>query len=153
MPKTLSIKLAEPGKDVIGVGVGGKEEHADKAEPIGKCELGGNEIGGNEVDDEVEKSSQKTSKSKNLFKFKKTKSGFLPSEARMAFTKLRQAFVTAPIFHHFDPERYIRVETCIKLCYWWSPQSADLRWFGPMASGGLLLSKDDFGWDLVLDSW
>ncbi len=36
---------------------------------------------------------------------------FLTSEARKAFTKLRQAFVEAPILNHFDPERHIRIET------------------------------------------
>lgn len=36
---------------------------------------------------------------------------FLTPEARLAFTKLRQAFTEAPILHHFDPERYICFET------------------------------------------
>ena len=35
---------------------------------------------------------------------------FLTPRARLAFTKLRQAFVKASILYHFDPERYIRVE-------------------------------------------
>ena len=38
-------------------------------------------------------------------------SNFLISEAKLAFSRLRQAFTKAPIFHHFDPERYIRIET------------------------------------------
>ena len=29
----------------------------------------------------------------------------------MAFIKLRQAFIKAPILHYFDPEHHIRVET------------------------------------------
>ena len=37
--------------------------------------------------------------------------GFLTPEARLAFTQLRQAFVEAPILHHFDPESHIRIET------------------------------------------
>ena len=36
---------------------------------------------------------------------------FLTPEARLAFTRLRLAFTEAPILHHFDPERYIRIET------------------------------------------
>ena len=35
---------------------------------------------------------------------------FLTSEARLAFTQLRQAFVKAPILHHFDPESHIWIE-------------------------------------------
>ncbi len=35
---------------------------------------------------------------------------FLTVDARRAFTKLRQAFVKAPILNHLDPERYIRIE-------------------------------------------
>ena len=66
----------------------------------------GRKIDGNEVgDDEVGTKVQKLSKSK------KTESGFLTSGARKAFTKLRQVFIKAPILHHFDPERHIRVET------------------------------------------
>ena len=38
-------------------------------------------------------------------------SRFLTSEAKLAFLRLRQAFTEAPILHHFDPERYIRIET------------------------------------------
>ena len=51
------------------------------------------------------------SKSKNLSKFKKTELGFFKFRARIAFTKLKQAFIKAPILHHFDPERYMRVKT------------------------------------------
>ena len=38
-------------------------------------------------------------------------SNFLTSEAKLAFSRLRQAFTEAPILHHFDPKRYIRIET------------------------------------------
>ena len=38
---------------------------------------------------------------------------FLIPGAKLAFTILRQAFLKAPIFHHFDPERHIRIETDI----------------------------------------
>ena len=37
--------------------------------------------------------------------------GFLTLKARLALTKLRQAFVEAQIFHHFDPESHIWIKT------------------------------------------
>ena len=72
-----------------------------------------NEVDGNGVeDDKVEKKVQKLSKSKNLSKFKKTVGlKFLTLRAKLAFTKLRQAFFKAPILYHFDPERHIWIET------------------------------------------
>ncbi len=36
---------------------------------------------------------------------------FLTPKARKTFTKLRQAFVKAPILNHFDPECHIQIET------------------------------------------
>ena len=36
---------------------------------------------------------------------------FLILRTRLAFTKLRQAFVKALIFYHFDPKYYIWFET------------------------------------------
>ena len=51
------------------------------------------------------------SKSKNLFKSKKmVESDFLTLRARLAFIKLRQAFVKAPIFQRFDLKCHIRIE-------------------------------------------
>lgn len=38
-------------------------------------------------------------------------SKFLTPEAKLAFSRLRQTFTKAPILHHFDPERYIQIET------------------------------------------
>ena len=38
-------------------------------------------------------------------------SSFLSSEAKLAFFRFRQAFTKAPIPYHFDPERYISIET------------------------------------------
>ena len=71
-------------------------------------------IGDDEFDDEgdneVKKKSWNPSKSKNLSKSKKTELGFLISRARMAFTKLSQAFIKALIRNHFDLERHIRVD-------------------------------------------
>ena len=71
-----------------------------------------NEVDGNKVeDDEVRTKVQKSSKSKNLSKSKKTvELDFLTPGAKLVFTKLRQAFFKAPIFHHFDPEYHIRIE-------------------------------------------
>ena len=37
-------------------------------------------------------------------------SNFLTPEAKLAFSRLRQAFTKVPILHHIDPERYIRME-------------------------------------------
>ena len=36
---------------------------------------------------------------------------FLIANARSAYIKLRKAFFEALILNHFDPERYIRIET------------------------------------------
>lgn len=36
--------------------------------------------------------------------------GFFTSAARLAFTKLRQVFVKAPILHHFDPKYHIQMK-------------------------------------------
>ena len=65
--------------------------------------------------------SQKTAKSKKWIWAKKAEASkaknlgqsglFFTANARKAFTKLRQAFVEAPILNHFDPERHIRIET------------------------------------------
>ena len=38
-------------------------------------------------------------------------SNYLTPAAKRAFDQLRQAFTEAPIFQHFDPKQYIRVET------------------------------------------
>ena len=67
------------------------------------------------------KNQAKTTKSKILVKSKnydfpksrteKAGTGFFNPKTRLAFTQLRQAFVKAPIFHHFDPESHIRIKT------------------------------------------
>ena len=41
------------------------------------------------------------------------RSDFCTPKARLAFTKLRQVFVKALIFYHFDSEYHIRIETDI----------------------------------------
>ncbi len=64
------------------------------------------------------KKSKNSAKVKTLKFVKATSPGtalearpFLTPEARLAFTRWRQAFTEAPILHHFDPERNIRIET------------------------------------------
>ena len=37
-------------------------------------------------------------------------SSFLIFEAKLAFSRLRQAFTKAPILHYFDPKRHIQIE-------------------------------------------
>ena len=73
---------------------------------MNNVEVDGGEVG----DDETRKKGRQMSK--NLSKSKKTGgSDFLTLRTRLAFTKLRQAFVKAPILYHFDPKRHIPVET------------------------------------------
>ena len=71
------------------------------------------EVDGSEIeDDEFGNKVQKTSKSKNLSKSKKTVGSldlFTP-RAKLVFTKLRQTFFKAPIIHHFDLEYHIQIE-------------------------------------------
>ena len=89
-----------PGKGEVGVG-------GDSRAGCNGSELDGSKVDGDEVgDDEVGKKVQNSSKSK-----KSVRSDFLTPGAKLAFAKLRQAFVKAPILHHFDPERHIRIET------------------------------------------
>ena len=38
-------------------------------------------------------------------------SSFLTPEAKLAFSRLRQAFTKVPILHYFDPKCYIRIKT------------------------------------------
>ena len=106
MLKTSGGTESKTQPDEGGVGVGGsRAEHGqsklDDGRRINDDEVDSNKVG----DDEVKTKVQKLSKSK------KTESGFLTPGARKAFTELRQAFIKAPILHHFDPERHIRVET------------------------------------------
>ena len=97
------LKTDEPRKGGDGVGCDSR---------AGRDGIDGNgmdnvEVDGGEVEvDEVGKKGRKTSKSK-----KSVGSDFLTPGAKLAFTELRQAFLKAPILHHFDPERHIRIET------------------------------------------
>ena len=98
--------MTRPGKGKVGVGGDSKAGHD-------RSELDGSEVNGGEVgDNEVGKKVQKLFKSKNLSKLKKTLgSDFFTLGAKLAFIELRQEFVKAPILHHIDPKRHIRIET------------------------------------------
>ena len=109
MLKTSSTKSAEPRKGVVG---GGSDSGArrDRGE-LDRSGMDNIEVDCGKVrDDEIGKKGRKTSK--NLSKSKKMVGlDFLTPRAKLAFTKLRQAFVKAPILYHFDPECHIWVET------------------------------------------
>ena len=97
------------GVVIIG---GNSKAGGDKRNPD-RSKLDGDDIDCNEVeDDEVGKRVQKTSKSKNPSKSKKTikSSNFFISGAKLAFTELRQAFFKAPILYYFDLKHHIRIE-------------------------------------------
>ena len=79
-----------PGE--VGVGVSGDSRARHDRNEIGESELDDIEVDGGEVEvDEVGKKVQKTTKSKNSSKSKKTvgPSDFLTLGAKLAFTKLR----------------------------------------------------------------
>ena len=74
----------------------------------------------NQINSIKRKNQAKTTKSKILIKSKnhdfslnsknmEAKPDFLIPKARLAFTKLKQAFVEAPILYHFDPKYHIRI--------------------------------------------
>ena len=103
----------QPGEAKVEIGGSSRAEHDGRRIRIDDDEVDGDEVEVNEVeDDEVGKRVQKLSKSKNLFKSKKiVRSDFFTPRAKLAFTELRQVFVKAPILHHFDPKRHIRIKT------------------------------------------
>ena len=83
------------GEGVVGVG-------GDSRAGRGGSEIDGDKIDGVEVEvDEVGKKARKTSNSKNSSKSQKTVGlDFLTLGAKLTFTKLKQAFLKAPILHH-----------------------------------------------------
>ena len=98
----------QPGEGAVGVS-GDSRAGRDGIDRSGIDDV---EVDGGEVEvDEVGKKGRKTSKSKKSSKSKTVGSDFLTPGAKLAFTELRQAFLKAPILHHFDPERHIRIET------------------------------------------
>ena len=101
----------QPKKGIVGVGSDCKAEH--DRNKLDESQLDDNEVDGNEFeDDKIGKKVQKTSKSKNLSKSKKTvrSSDFLIFRAKLAFTKLKQVFFKAPILYYFDLERHIWIK-------------------------------------------
>ena len=110
MLKTLNTKSAKPRKG--GVGVGDDSKARRNESEIDKNEMDDVEVDSGKVrDDEVEKKDRKTSKSKNLFKSNKTvRLAFPIPGARLVFTELKQTFLKAPIFYHFDLEHHIQNE-------------------------------------------
>ena len=93
-----------PGKG--GVGVAGSKVGRSGSK-LDENELDRGEVDGGEVDEEVGEKGQKTSKSKNTI----GSLDFLTPRAKLAFTKLRQAFLKAPILYHLDPECHIWIKT------------------------------------------
>ena len=82
----------------------------------------GDMVGGGKAINPVKRKNQaETTKSKIWVKSKnhdfpksrieKAGTGFFTPKARLAFIQLRQAFVEAPILHHFDLESLLRIET------------------------------------------
>ena len=95
---TESLTRSEKGK----VGAGGNSKARHNRSELNRSKVDGGEVG----DDEVKKKVQKLFKSKKMVRL-----DFFTAGAKLAFTKLRQAFVKAPILHYFDPERRVRIET------------------------------------------
>ena len=111
MLKTSNTELAEPKKGRIGFG--GDSRARRGRNEIDRSGMDNVKVDDGEVEvDEVGKKGQKTSKSKNWSKSKKTiRLDFLTPGARLAFTKLRQAFVKASILYHFNPKYHIQIKT------------------------------------------
>ena len=89
---------------------------------VGGKSIVGNLISSGDATNSIKRKNQaKMAKSKILIKckthdFPKSRTeeagtGFFTPEARLGFTQLRQAFIEAPIFNHFNPESHIRIET------------------------------------------
>ena len=96
-----------PSEGGVGVGGSNRTRHNGNESKINNNKIDGSEVG----DDEVGKKVQKLSKSKNLSNSKKMiGSNFFTPRAKLAFTKLRQAFVKALILHYFDPKYHIWIE-------------------------------------------
>ena len=112
-PQTSILKTSGSTESKTRPGEGGVRVGDNRAGRGGSkldgSELCDDEVDSSEVEDvEVGEKVQEKSKSKNS---SKSTSDFHTPGAKLAFTKLRQAFLKAPILHHFDPERHIRIET------------------------------------------
>ena len=97
-----------------------------KGQVGGYSVVGDSMIGGDKATKQAnstkKKNQAKTTKSKILVKSKnhdfppdsrnkKVGIGFFTPKTRLAFTHLKQTFVEAPIFHHFNLKSYIWIET------------------------------------------
>ena len=113
MLKSSSTESSKPKKGGVGI------SDDNKARRDSRCKIDRSEISDNEIDDQVddefddrvddefEKKGRNPSKTKNLSKPKKTELDFFTFGSRMAFTKLRQAIIKAPILYHLNPEYHI----------------------------------------------
>ena len=99
MLKILGNKLAEARKYVVQVS-DDRKKHSDNVKLVSRNEINDYEIRDNEI-----RKNQKMSKSKKIIG-----SDFFTFRARLVFTELKQAFVKAPILHHFDLEYFFQVE-------------------------------------------
>lgn len=120
----------------------------------------GNTIDGVSGDSEIGKTiSNNVIIPKSLVKSKllvepRFKLGFLISRTRLAFIKLRQAFIEAPILHHFDLECHIWIETDISSYAISKVLSSivDFEQFGLVAPGCFFLRENDSNKDSIYDS-
>ena len=91
-----------------GVGVSGDSRARYSRSEIGRSGMDDVDVDGIEVGvDKVGKKVQNLSKSKKTVR----SLDFLTPKAKLAFAKLRQVFLKAPILQHFDLKRHIRIET------------------------------------------
>ena len=101
--KNLKYQVSRAQEVVLGIG-GSMKKHDVRAEPVGRDEIDNSEV----ADNKIRKKVQKMSKSKKLSKSKKMVGlDFLTLGARLVSSKLRSAFVKAPILHHLDPKQFI----------------------------------------------
>ena len=105
MLKKLNTKSIDSKKGVDGVD-GSRKKYGNRVELVSS-----NEVGSNKVDNEVWK-NQKTFKFRKSSKSKKMigSSDFFTLRAKLAFTKLRQAFVKVLTLHYFDLKHHIQIE-------------------------------------------
>ena len=98
-----STELAKSKKDKFEIDSNSKNKLNSKKKLDGRNEIGDNKVGNNEIsDDELEekKNYQKIFKSKKMVSF--ILLDFLISKNRLAFLKLRQAFIKTLILYNFD---------------------------------------------------
>ena len=104
------LKTAEPKKG--GDGAGGDIRTRHDGSKIDGSGMDDVEVDGGEVEvEKVGKKAQNLSKSKNFSKSKKmVGSDFLIPRAKLAFTKMGQAFFKVSILQHFDSKHHMRIE-------------------------------------------